>query len=246
MVSAGTLYFIHPDHLGTPQRITDANQNIVWDAALRPFGEVEQMTQTFTLNLRFPGQYADAETGLNYNFFRDYDPSVGRYVESDPIGLRGGLNTYAYAAGDPARWLDRQGLAEGDFPPPPPGYDPNTWPSGAWPNNGKYWTQDPKNGDVYTIHPEDEGHWRHWDKQDGGGNDGGMCPPNSAKRRKGQKKAPYGNQSDTDPNGDAPAWTPPDPAPKPSVPVPTAPLPFVPIDPIPSPGPIIRIPIPLY
>jgi uncharacterized protein RhaS with RHS repeats len=54
MVSAGTLYFIHPDHLGTPQRITDGSQNIVWDAALRPFGEVEQMTQTVTLNLRFP------------------------------------------------------------------------------------------------------------------------------------------------------------------------------------------------
>jgi RHS repeat-associated protein len=94
MVSAGTLYFIHPYHLGTPRRITDGSQNIVWDAALRPFGEVEQLTQTFTLNLRFPGQYADAETGLNYNFFRDYDPSVGRYVESDPIGLEGRNNTY--------------------------------------------------------------------------------------------------------------------------------------------------------
>jgi RHS repeat-associated protein len=123
MVSAGTLYFIHPDHLGTPQRITDANQNIVWDAALRPFGEVEQMTQTFTLNLRFPGQYADAETGLNYNFFRDYDPSVGRYVESDPIGLEGGTNTYAYVQGDPVSLADPDGLQAVPLNPvlPPPG-----------------------------------------------------------------------------------------------------------------------------
>jgi RHS repeat-associated protein len=110
MVSAGTLYFIHPDHLGTPQRITDGSQNTVWDAALRPFGEVEQMTQTFTLNLRFPGQYADAETGLNYNFFRDYDPSVGRYVESDPIGLKGGVNTYSYGRENPLPYIDPFGL----------------------------------------------------------------------------------------------------------------------------------------
>jgi uncharacterized protein RhaS with RHS repeats len=83
MVSAGMLYFIHPDYLGTPQRITDASQNIVWDAALRPFGEVEQMTLTFTANLRFPGQYADAETGLNYNFFRYYDRSRLPAFESE-------------------------------------------------------------------------------------------------------------------------------------------------------------------
>ena len=63
----------------------------------------------FSFNLRFPGQYYDAETGLHYNYFRDYDPSVGRYVESDPIGLRGGLNTYAYV-NDPLTQLDPLGL----------------------------------------------------------------------------------------------------------------------------------------
>lgn len=53
---------------------------------------------------------ADAETGLNYNYFRDYDPTTGRYVQSDPIGLGGGLNTFAYIYGNPLRWSDPYGL----------------------------------------------------------------------------------------------------------------------------------------
>jgi RHS repeat-associated protein len=61
-------------------------------------------------NIRFPGQYEDVETGLHYNYFRDYDPSLGRYVESDPIGLDGGLNTFAYAGSAPVRFSDPLGL----------------------------------------------------------------------------------------------------------------------------------------
>jgi len=101
---------VHPDHLGTPQRISDAGQTVVWDIALAPFGGVAQLTPSLIDNLRFPGQYADAETGLNYNYFRDYDPSIGRYVESDPIGLGGGVNTYAYVAGNPLSNIDPFGL----------------------------------------------------------------------------------------------------------------------------------------
>jgi RHS repeat-associated protein len=61
-------------------------------------------------SVRFPGQYFDAETGLNYNYFRDYEPGTGRYVESDPVGLNGGISTYGYARGDPLRNIDPLGL----------------------------------------------------------------------------------------------------------------------------------------
>jgi RHS repeat-associated protein len=105
-----TLYFVHPDHLGAPQKVTDASQNLVWDAVLRPFGRIEQESFTFTQLLRFPGQYHDTEDKLFYNSFRDYDPDAGRYVESDPVGLRGGLNTYAYADDDPLDYIDPLGL----------------------------------------------------------------------------------------------------------------------------------------
>lgn len=87
LVTGGNLYFIHPDHLGTPQKATDAGQNLAWDAVLRPFGQTEQQTFPSLTNLCFPGQYYDSESGLAQNWFRDYDSSIGRYIESDPIGL---------------------------------------------------------------------------------------------------------------------------------------------------------------
>lgn len=66
-------------------------------------------TNLVTVSLRFPGQYFDAETGLHYNYFRDYDPATGRYVESDPVGLRGGANTYSYTGNNPLVRIDPLG-----------------------------------------------------------------------------------------------------------------------------------------
>jgi len=104
------LHTVHPDHLGSPQKMTDATGAVTWDARFRPFGEPHAIAGSAANDQRFPGQLLDPETGLHYNYFREYDPTLGRYVESDPIGLAGGLNTYAYVGGNPLRWYDILGL----------------------------------------------------------------------------------------------------------------------------------------
>ena len=108
--STSALYAIHTDHLGTPRRMTDAQQRLVWRAEYSSFGKAKVTSAKVTLNLRLPGQYFDAETGTHYNYFRDYDPKVGRYLTSDPIGLSGGVNGFAYSAADPIRFYDPLGL----------------------------------------------------------------------------------------------------------------------------------------
>lgn len=64
----------------------------------------------FDLSLRLPGQYFDKETNNHHNYFRDYDPSLGIYKQSDLIGLRGGLNTYNYVDNNPISFTDAEGL----------------------------------------------------------------------------------------------------------------------------------------
>jgi RHS repeat-associated protein len=90
--------------------MTDSSGTVAWAADYKPFGEATVTVSTITNNLRFPGQYFDAETGLNYNYFRDYNPVIGRYIEADPIGLRGGISLYMYALGNPLYWIDSSGL----------------------------------------------------------------------------------------------------------------------------------------
>ena len=102
--------YVHADHLATPQKMTDPSGTVVWDRDALPFGQTASLTGTGELPLRFPGQFYDDETGLYYNYFRDYDPSTGRYIQSDPIGLEGGLNTYAYVGGNPINATDPFGL----------------------------------------------------------------------------------------------------------------------------------------
>lgn len=112
------VHYIYTDHLDTPRLITSASDVIQWrwddvdpygvlppTVAGSPAGEA-----ALVFNLRMPGQYYDKETNLHYNYFRDYDPQMGRYVQSDPIGLAGGLNTFSYVNGDPLSFIDPFGL----------------------------------------------------------------------------------------------------------------------------------------
>lgn len=108
--------YIHVDALGTPVRVTNKTGVAVWAASYDPFGTAV-VAEDFdgdgvhqTLNFRFPGQYFDSETGLHYNYFRDYDPQSGRYLTPDPIGLAGGVNLYAYVRGNPISYADPFGL----------------------------------------------------------------------------------------------------------------------------------------
>jgi RHS repeat-associated protein len=135
-VVAREIFYFHNDHLATPQKLTDAAQAVVWDASYEPFGAATIVTEQVVQPLRFPGQYFDAETGLHQNWNRDYDPSIGRYLQSDPIGLDGGLSTYGYGFQNPLLNVDPTGLqvpvpiTPPLFPPPPgvPAPAPLVWP----------------------------------------------------------------------------------------------------------------------
>ena len=121
-VANDNLFYLHTDHLGSVYAVSsNLSKDKVWwrndftpnkspfglDNSVQGYGLHEGL---FEMPLRFPGQYADAETGMHYNYFRDYDPETGRYLQSDPIGLAGGLNTYEYALSNPINNVDASGL----------------------------------------------------------------------------------------------------------------------------------------
>ena len=109
-VSGSTVNAIHDDQTGRPQVVTDAGGTVVWKANNYPFTQAVTLNNIGELNVGFPGQYYDAETSAWSNGFRDYKSGLGRYVESDPIGLSGGVNTYAYVGGNPLSYYDPYGL----------------------------------------------------------------------------------------------------------------------------------------
>jgi RHS repeat-associated protein len=125
----GTTYAVHSDHLNTPRKLTDASGQAVWQWAYSVFGEDKptlarnrfanldatpnpgtMSVSEVKFDLRYPGQYADEESGLFYNYFRSYDPGTGRYSQPDPIGLGGGWNRIGYVGGNPLKYSDSTGL----------------------------------------------------------------------------------------------------------------------------------------
>ena len=124
MIKPGEIaYYFHNDHLGTPQVLTDGTGSIAWKATYTPFGEAVISIATIENPFRFPGQYYDQETGLHYNWFRNYHPEIGRYLEADPAGLLAGINLYVYAMNNPVNWIDPDGFQTRPVPGPIRGPD---------------------------------------------------------------------------------------------------------------------------
>ncbi len=102
------MYFIRTDHIGRPVFATDSTGAKVWEAMYLPFGGVHTTTNT-PVKLRFPGQWFQSESGLHQNWMRDYDPTTGRYMQADPLGLVDGASVYGYALQNPGRYSDPRG-----------------------------------------------------------------------------------------------------------------------------------------
>jgi RHS repeat-associated protein len=125
LVGAGAnqkLFYIEADALGTPRVLIDPDRNVAvwrWDLASEAFGDSAPNQDpdadgiAFVFDMRFPGQRWDSATGLNYNYYRDYEAGTGRYSQSDPIGLEGGISTYGYANASPLVYADPDGLIPG-------------------------------------------------------------------------------------------------------------------------------------
>jgi RHS repeat-associated protein len=119
------LSYVHGDHLDRPVAMTTSGgPAIAWAAKYDPFGNVVSITSPTAMPLRFPGQYFQIEDGLSYNWHRNYDPSLGRYSQPDPLGFVDGPGVYNYAGGSPAMKVDPKGLLT-SAPPMSTPEDPN-------------------------------------------------------------------------------------------------------------------------
>lgn len=111
--TTSTISYVHADGLNTPRAVTNASGSTVWQLPYQgnPFGEQQPTSANgFVYNPRFAGQYFDMEAGMNYNVNRYYEAATGRFLQSDPIGLKGGPSTYMYVSGLPLLLVDPQGL----------------------------------------------------------------------------------------------------------------------------------------
>ncbi len=108
VIEGGVVYYIRTDHIGRPVFATNAAGVLVWTASYLPFGGVRTATG-MPITLRFPGQWFQSESGLHQNWMRDYDPTTGRYIQADPLGLVDGASVYGYVKGNPGRWIDPRG-----------------------------------------------------------------------------------------------------------------------------------------
>ncbi len=114
MVRSNQIYYIHNDHLGRPEIVTDAAKAVKWRGNNYPYNRTVGLDSIGGLNVGFPGQYYDAESGFFYNINRYYDQNTGKYLQVDPIGLAGGTNPYAYVGGNPIERSDPSGLIYGN------------------------------------------------------------------------------------------------------------------------------------
>jgi RHS repeat-associated protein len=108
VIEGGTVYHIRADHIGRPVFATDASGAKMWEVSYLPFGGVRVATGSPTAS-RFPGQWYQSESGLHQNWMRDYDPTTGRYIQPDPLGLIDGASVYGYVKQNPGRWIDPTG-----------------------------------------------------------------------------------------------------------------------------------------
>ena len=171
--SASIEYF-HNDHLGRPLALTDASAQLIWRGQYLPFGSMRViLNATDDQELGFPGQLYDRESSYWYNYFRDYDASLGRYIQSDPTGLAGGINTYSYAYQNALLYVDPYGLLNfyyhgnwggpgrvngQQYSPPKPRKGPPRKEAKGWREADDF----PREGDEGWVRPRDDEDWAYY------------------------------------------------------------------------------------